>query len=111
MALSSFEYLEEVLNFRPSSNPDKFESVLAVMERYSEKGDTWWLKYRNEPEKLVARQLLEPVLLIPISTLIKGLTIVLGRTPKREELTPMNKDLLSEFSKKYKSYQSESSAY
>ena len=108
MAQSNFAYLEEVLNFRPSSNPDKFESVLAVMERYSKKGDNWWIKYRNEPEKLVARQLLEPVLLIPTATLIKGLQRVLGRMPKKEELTPMNKDLLSEFARKYKSYRCES---
>ncbi len=102
--LSNFAYLEDYLRFKPASNPAKFDKTLELMEMYTKKGDKWWIKYIDDPAKLAARQILEPVLLIPVHTLIRGLTLVLGRHPKAEELVPNNKKLIAEFSAKYAQY-------
>ena len=102
--MTNFSYLEDYLRFRPSSNPAKFDETLNLMENYSKKGDKWWIKYFDDPAKLAARQILEPVLLIPVHILVRGLTLVLGRRPKEEELVPNNDKLIAEFSAKYPHY-------
>jgi hypothetical protein len=100
----AFTYLEEVLDFKPSSNPRRFSEVLAVMDKYIKSGDAWWVKFRNDPVRLAARQITEPVLLIPIYTFTQGLTEVLGRVPRAEEVSFKNKALVTEFSTKLKLY-------
>ena len=100
ITLTNFEYLEEVLRFKPSSNPDKFQMYLTVMENYSKNGDRWWLEFYGNPEMLALRQLEEPILLIPYDVLQRGVCSVLGRTPAKEELNCSNKALIAEFKQK-----------
>ncbi len=101
---TNFAYLEEILEFRPSSNPERFDMCLEVMQKYSDKGDRWWYDLRGDCAKLAARQLDEPVLLIPLSVFVKGVADVLGRVPDRKELSSQNKALIAEFKEKYEEY-------
>ena len=101
---SNFAYLEEILDFRPSSNPSRFDQCLDVMKKYSEKGDRWWIENHGDCVSLAARQLDEPVLLIPMEVFIKGITIVLGRIPNKSEISSHNEAFIAEFKEKYQEY-------
>jgi hypothetical protein len=103
-AISNFSYLEDVLGFKPSSNPRRFQECLRVMESYTRRGDQWWIEFRGNPVELAVRQLAEPVLLIPISTFEKGLRTVLERPVDPCEISHKNNALFVEFSEKYKAY-------
>ena len=97
-------YLEDVLNFKGSSNPGEFQRCLDVMTSYEKRNDSWWTKYYGDDVQLAYHQLKEPVLLIPKEVFKSGIRKVVKHEIKDSELSINNKRLINEFYAKFPSY-------
>ena len=107
VAPSNFAYLEDVLGMRPHKNPTYFCSCLKKMGEYEKRGDAWWIENSGDTVELAKRQLEEPYLLIQMTDFISGLSKVLGRHVQEKEISRKNKELISEFNKKYADYKAQ----
>ncbi len=96
--MEEIRYIEEVLCINPGRKPTLFNECLNALLKYGE--DKWWLS--SDKSYVAKRQLKEPVLLRPLSVFKVGLTQVLKRAVRDQELTnPGNKALIAEFDSKY----------
>ena len=93
------DYLSEELGINMGSHPADYAACLKAMEKYP---FAWWRKYRNGDSRVLAAwQIDEPVLLISKDTFLKGVSKVMGRTVKEDELHSWNTSLIAEFHEKY----------
>ncbi len=99
--IEDFDYVREVLRINPGTQCWHFEKCLQAMRQYNE---SWWRLLHDEGE-LAAKQIDEPVLLIPIETFKAGVEAVIGRKITKYELSLQNLALIAEFKKKYSQYE------
>ena len=99
LTTADMDYVTDDLGISMGKHPDAYRECLKAMEKYE---SHWWLKFRNGDTRiLAAHQIDEPVLLIPKDIFLKGVSAVLGRKVKEDELHSWNAPLIAEFHQKY----------